>query len=113
MTTTKASEQGQLFAGLPDDAPEELLQDLLCREGFRLERIVSFGQASPEDFWYDQEQHEWVLLIRGRAGLEIEGEAVRALGPGDWVDIPAHVRHRVAWTAADEPTVWLAIHYDR
>jgi len=30
--------------------------------------------------------------------------------PGDWIEIPPHVRHRVEWTETDEPTVWLAIH---
>lgn len=104
-------DQGQLFADIPEEASDEIFQDLLSREGFRVERIVSFGHASPEGFWYDQEQHEWVLVVSGRAGLEIEGRPVRELMPGDWIDIPAHVRHRVAWTADDEPTVWLAIHY--
>lgn len=105
-------ERGRLFDAIPDEAPEELCQDLLTRDAFRIERIVSFGQASPAGFWYDQTHHEWVLLVRGRAGLEIEGEPVRELGPGDWIDIPARVRHRVAWTSADEPTIWLAVHYD-
>jgi cupin 2 domain-containing protein len=99
-----------LFADLPDKADTELSTDLLDRPGVRIERIVSTGQASPPDFWYDQDWDEWVLLLAGSAGLAIEGEAERRLAPGDPVFLPAHTRHRVAWTDADGPTVWLAVH---
>ena len=80
--------------------------------GLRIERIVSTGQASPPGFWYDQDEHEWVLLLAGGAGLLFEGEASpRRLEPGDQVLIPAHVKHRVEWTADDEHTIWLAVFY--
>ena len=103
---------GNLFAALAADAAEERFTTLLQAEGFLLERIVSTGQASPPGFWYDQDRAEWVLLLRGSAGLEFEGEPTpRMLRPGDWVHIPAHARHRVAWTDPDQPTVWLALHY--
>jgi cupin 2 domain-containing protein len=53
-----------------------------------------------------------VLLVSGRARLEIEGERVeRALGPGDYLFLPAHCRHRVAWTDPGQATVWLALHF--
>jgi len=98
---------GNLFAALAADAAEERFTTLLQAEGFLLERIVSTGQASPPGFWYDQDRAEWVLLLRGSAGLAFEGEpAPRTLRPGDWVHIPAHARHRVAWTDPDQPTVW-------
>ncbi len=101
-----------IFAALPETSAEEVFDQLLDRDGVTIERIVSRGQASPEGFWYDQETHEWVLVLRGRAGLELEGrDGVVELGPGDFLDLPAHRKHRVAWTAADEPTVWLAVHY--
>lgn len=104
---------GNLFDALPREAAEEQFTTLLQDAGFVLERIVSTGQASPAGFWYDQERAEWVVLLRGSAGLEIEGEAApRVLRPGDWVHIPAHARHRVAWTDPDQPTVWLALHHD-
>ncbi|MFO1073678.1 MAG: cupin domain-containing protein [Geminicoccaceae bacterium] len=103
---------GNLLADLPATAlPEEELTLLLAAPGLRLERIVSTGQASPPGFWYDQPQAEWVLLLAGAAGLLIEGEpAPRRLVPGDHLLIPAHVRHRVAWTDPVLPTVWLAAH---
>jgi cupin 2 domain-containing protein len=105
-------EKGNVFAGLPADRTQETFEVLAEGSGTRIERIVSFGQASPEGFWYDQEMAEWVMVVRGRAGLEIEGQpGVIELSPGDHLDLPAHCRHRVAWTAPNEPTVWLAVHY--
>ncbi len=77
----------------------------------RIERIVSTGQSSPEGFWYDQSQDEWVIVLSGHAGLLIEGEAERRLGSGDFVFLPARKRHRVTWTAPDRPTLWLAVHF--
>ena len=104
---------GNLFANLMPPSPDERFEILLEQEGMTLERIVSHGQATPEGEWYDQPRTEWVVLLKGAAGLRFEGEAqVRALAPGDFVHIPAHQRHRVEWTAADEPTVWLALHHE-
>ena len=101
-----------MVADRPRDRPEELIETLVRAPGLRIERIVSTGQASPSGFWYDQEWAEWVLLLSGAAGLEFEGEAApRILGPGDSVLIPAHARHRVAWSDARQPTVWIAVHY--
>ncbi|HET7717192.1 MAG TPA: cupin domain-containing protein [Bauldia sp.] len=100
-----------VYDNLPAHAAAELVDALLARPGIRIERIVSTGQASPEGFWYDQPQGEWVIVLRGAAGLLIEGEAEQRLGPGDFVFLPAHKRHRVTFTAAHEPTVWLAVHF--
>ena len=102
-----------LLKDLPDARAAEITQDLVAARGVRLERIVSHGQASPPDFWYDQDQAEWVMVLEGRAHLRIEGEAgVRELGPGDTVFLPANCRHRVAWTDPARPTVWLALFVD-
>jgi cupin 2 domain-containing protein len=100
-----------LFADIPTDLPEELIQPLLCTPGLRIERIVSLGHRSPEGFWYDQEAHEWVLVLKGAARLRFDGEEPIELRPGAVVNIPAHRRHRVEWTDPSEPTIWLAIHY--
>ncbi len=100
-----------VFAEIPADLPEELFQTLLSAPGVRIERIVSLGHASPEGFWYDQEWHEWVLLLRGAARLVFDGESPIDLRPGAFVNIPAHRRHRVEWTDPTQPTVWLAIHH--
>lgn len=101
-----------LLAGLPPPGtPDEEIRTLLARPGLRIKRIVSTGQASPPGFWYDQPQDEWVLVLAGAARLRLDGEpADRVLGPGDHLLIPAHRRHRVAWTSPEAPTVWLAVH---
>lgn len=102
---------GNLFADLPSKLPEERFEALLEKNGLTLERIVSTGQATPPGEWYDQPRDEWVVLLRGAAVLRFEDEATeRKLGPGDYLFIPAHARHRVEWTSETEPTVWLALH---
>jgi cupin 2 domain-containing protein len=102
-----------LFADLPARLPEELFTVLAESASVRIERIVSPpGHQNAPDSWYDQERDEWVLVLRGSAGLEIEGEPdLVELRPGDHLVLAAHRRHRVAWTSADEPTLWLAVHY--
>jgi cupin 2 domain-containing protein len=102
---------GNLFADMPISSSEELFTDLLRAPGVKIERIVSTGQATPASQWLDQEWVEWVALLSGVAGVLFDGEAhPRVLKPGDWLEIPAHARHRVEWTDASAPTVWLAIH---
>jgi len=91
----------------------EIFESLFHGQSFRVERIVSTGQATPTGEWYDQEQAEWVVLLSGSAVLRFEGEtAGRTLIPGDAVQIPPHCRHRVEATADDRESVWLAIHYE-
>ena len=103
---------GNLLADLPRNLPEERVDALLETGAVTVERIVSTGQGTPPGDWYDQRQAEWVLLVKGRAGLRFEDEAeARTLEPGDYVLIPPHARHRVEWTCETEPTVWLALHY--
>lgn len=100
-----------LLTEIPADLPRELIQAILKTPGLRIERIVSLGHVSPECFRYDQEDHEWVLLVKGAARLRFGGEEPIELRPGRFVTIPAHERHRVEWTDPHEPTIWLAIHY--
>ena len=90
--------------------PDELITTLLESTNVRIERIVSHGHASPDDFWYDQAQDEWVVLLKGAATLRFEDATVE-MKPGDFLNIPAHKRHRVESTTPDEPTIWLAVHY--
>lgn len=100
-----------LFHNIKTRLDEEEIAILLSRPGLRIERIVSTGQASPPDFWYDQPADEWVILLAGSAGLLVEGEPEHVLAPGDHLLLPAHARHRVTWTDATQPTVWLAVHF--
>lgn len=99
-----------LFANIPVNLPDELTETLAESPAVRIERIVSHGHASPAGFWYDQEENEWVVVLKGKAKLLFEGDdKPLELGPGDFVNIPAHKRHRVDWTTPDEPTIWLCI----
>ncbi|MBN1587264.1 MAG: phosphoribosylaminoimidazole carboxylase [Candidatus Omnitrophica bacterium] len=92
---------------------EELIEVLAEGKNVRIERIVSRGHASPPDFWYDQDTHEFVLLVQGEARLVFEeGPELVYLKAGDFLDIPAHRKHRVDWTLPDQDTVWLAVHYE-
>ena len=105
--------KNNLFINVPGELPEELFTTMLERSGLRVERIISHGHASPPGYWYDQDRHEWVLLLKGAARLRFEAEDLLVeMVPGDSVEIPAHRRHRVEWTTPDEPTIWLAVFYD-
>jgi cupin 2 domain-containing protein len=105
-------EGGNLFADIAGHPEGEQFTPLLTSPDVRIERIVSRGHASPQDFWYDQDDAEWVIVLAGSAGLLFEGEAApRTLKRGDYMAIPAHRKHRIAWTDAQEPTVWLAVHH--
>lgn len=103
---------GNLFADLPVPQSNELIESLAASTNVRIERIVSSGQASPPGFWYDQKEGEWVVVLRGEAILEYDDKTEQQhLQSGDYVFIPAHQKHRVAWTSPDEPTVWLAVFF--
>lgn len=101
-----------LFAEIPTRIPDELFEVLLAAANVRMERIVSHGHASPDGFWYDQEQSEWVVVLKGAARIRFADDAQTVeMKPGDFINIPAHKRHRLEWTTAEEPTIWLAVHY--
>jgi len=100
-----------LFDSMPSKLDSEVFQCLLKAEKVRIERIVSKGHTSPEHGWYDQDQNEWVLVVRGEAILTFEdGESFR-LKEGDFTNIRAHQKHRVSWTEPNIETIWLAVHY--
>jgi cupin 2 domain-containing protein len=99
-----------LFTGIPREMQGEVFGEILRTEAFRIERIVSRGQASPPGFWYDQGTDEWVLLVSGSATLGFEDGRRIDLKPGDYLLIPSHFRHRVERTDPGQETIWLAVH---
>jgi cupin 2 domain-containing protein len=99
-----------IFDDLPQHLPKELVQILVRAADVRIERIISHGHASPADFWYDQAQAEWVIVLKGAARLQFEDGTVE-MKPGDFINVPAFKKHRVEWTTPDEPTVWLGVRY--
>ncbi|MCK5082790.1 MAG: cupin domain-containing protein [Candidatus Omnitrophica bacterium] len=101
-----------IYDQIPEELREEVFEEITRGDSFRLERIVSKGHSTPEGKWYDQDEDEWVILLKGNAGILIEGEAEAVtLNPGDHYQIPAHSKHRVEWTDSKTETVWVALHY--
>lgn len=100
-----------LFNDVPSQLPEELVSIIVENSQVRIERIVSTGHSSPEGFWYDQDEHEWVVVLKGEATLNFEDDGPVEMTPGDYVLIPADKRHRVESTSTTEPTVWLAVFF--
>lgn len=100
-----------IFDDIPSHMPKEVIQTLLQADEVRIERIISHGHASAADFWYDQTQHEWVIVLKGAARLQFEDGMVE-MKVGDFINIPAFKKHRVDWTKPDELTFWLAVHYN-
>jgi cupin 2 domain-containing protein len=101
-----------IFSGIPSFLQAEISETLLKTEAFKLERIVSSGQVTPEGEWYDQDTDEWVILLSGSAGLLFEDEdEVFIMNAGDYIHIEPHQRHRVEWTDPEEKTIWLALHF--
>lgn len=98
-----------LFDPQPADEKTERFISILRRPGFNLEYIVSHGRASEPGFWYDQDDAEWVLLVRGHAVLEFENQKSRELRGGDYLLIPARCKHRV--NSCSDDAVWLALHF--
>jgi cupin 2 domain-containing protein len=105
-------ETGSLHQNIPDDLPQEISETLVRSGNVRIARIVSRGHHSTPDFWYDQQDSEWILLVKGAARLRFEeGNRIVDLMPGMHVNIRAHEKHRVESTSETEETIWLAVFY--
>ncbi len=100
-----------IFSSLPADPAHESFDELLSLKNIRIERIISRGHASPEQGWYDQEEHEWVIVLEGSGRIIFESGEKFTLQKGDYLNIPSRTKHRVTWTDPDTMTVWLAVHY--
>jgi cupin 2 domain-containing protein len=100
-----------IFSSLPVEFEHEVFEELSRSENVRIERIVSRGHTSPAQGWYDQIDHEWVLVLEGAATILFADGAEVHLKKGDYLNIPAHTRHKVTWTDPNHATIWLAIFY--
>ena len=99
-----------IFQNITINKKEEEFIDLLKDKNIRIERIVSNGQVSKEDFWYDQEENEYIIVLEGSAIVEFKDKQV-SLSKGDTLLIQKNEKHRVKYTDIEEPTIWLAIFY--
>ncbi len=105
------SEVKNFFETTSDKLPEELIEIISHNDSVKIERIISEGHSSPPGFWYDQETNEFVILLEGSAILKFENGQTINLKKGDYLTIPAHVKHRVEYTPSDRKTFWLAVHF--
>ncbi|MEM1405047.1 MAG: cupin domain-containing protein [Pseudomonadota bacterium] len=106
-----ATQSGNLLDEIPEELAEELFEKLVEGKEFRVQRIVSKGHTAPESGWFDQEEHEWVLVVKGEARVSFDNGDVEHLSAGSYLNIPARTKHRVSWTSPHTETVWIAIHY--
>jgi cupin 2 domain-containing protein len=101
-----------IFSGIREQIPEETFETIIKTDQFKIERIISSGQSTGKGKWYDQDVDEWVILLKGSAGLLFESNKEEIImKPGDYINIPAHQKHRVEWTDLKEETIWLAVRY--
>jgi len=103
--------RGNIFNQIPSDLSKEVFELLAQNNGVRIERIISKGQKSPDTGWYDQDESEWVMVLRGAAAISFESGTVLNLTEGDYVQIEPHEKHKVTNTSTNPETIWLAIHY--
>jgi cupin 2 domain-containing protein len=100
-----------IFANIPSNIPEEIFETLIETDDARIERIVSKGHSSPRGFWYDQDENEWLIVLKGSTKLLFENNELIQLSEGDYINIPAHKKHRVEWTDPETETIWLTVFY--
>jgi len=100
-----------ILDSIPKDLSNEVFEDLVTSDKVKIERIISKGHTSPDVGWYDQEQSEWVIVIAGSAIIGFDDKPSVTLKAGDYLNIPAHQKHKVEWTDPDVETVWLAVFY--
>ena len=105
-------QSGNIFSAIPKNLDQEAFEEIINSGNFLIERIMSRGHSTPPGQWYDKDQDEWVIVLAGSASLLFDGsDHAIILKPGYYVNIPAHVKHKVEWTDRAEETIWLAVHY--
>jgi len=103
---------GNIFADLPRTKGKEVFNTLLKYEKIKIERIISFGEATKEGRWLKEKQNEWVILLKGKAILRFWGnKGLLKLRTGDYCFIQKNLKHRVEWTDPGQRSVWLALHF--
>ncbi len=104
-------EKGNILLNIPAKISEEVIEVLFSSDIIRIERIISENHKSPEDFWYDQNENEFVMVLQGEGDILFDNGEILSLKKGDYCFIPAHKKHRVERTSDKEKTIWLAVFY--
>ncbi|NTW23933.1 MAG: cupin domain-containing protein [Lentimicrobium sp.] len=102
--------KGNLFDVQKSEGQTTEIFEILADGSAKIERIISQGQISPENEWYDQEMDEWVVLLQGKSTILFKENIEFQLIAGDYLLIPAHQKHRVTYTSTSPSCIWLAIH---
>jgi len=103
---------GNVFSNIPRYIDDEVFDTILASSDCEIKRIISKGNHSPSNYWYDQNKNEWVMVLKGAAVLKFKNsKKIVEMMAGDYVHIPAHCKHRVEWTDPDVETIWLAVYY--
>jgi cupin 2 domain-containing protein len=82
----------------------EVFSILFQNRTLKIESIRSSLKTAGE--LYDQDQDEWVLLLKGEAQMEIIDE-IRSIRAGDYLFLPKHTPHRVISTS--DNALWLGV----
>ena len=102
-------DSGNIFHSIPKDLPNEWIEVLCQNANVRIERIVSQGHKSAHNFWYEQKEAEWVILLEGEASIRYEDGREHNLYKGDYLFLPAYQKHQVSYTSSTPKAIWLAI----
>jgi cupin 2 domain-containing protein len=100
-----------IFEMIPEKLEQEIIELLHSSNSIRIERIISDNHSSPDHFWYDQKENEFVIVLKGEGTILFESGSKYILRAGDYLFIPAHSKHRVESTSQNEKTIWLAIFF--
>ena len=100
-----------IFTNITKNTDQEIFEDIISKNGVKIEKIISHGQTSPKEGWYNSKKDEWVMILKGEAVLSFKNSADVKLEKGDYLNIPAHTKHKVSWTLPNKETIWLAVHY--
>ncbi len=101
----------ELLENIPKESKDEIFELLLENKDIKIERIISYEHTSAKDFWYDQDEDELVVVLKGSAKIRYEDETIHDLKMGSSLYIKAHTKHQVIYTT--NPTVWLAIFFNK
>ncbi len=101
-----------IFNLIPETLETEIFEEIVTARNIRIERILSQGHSSPESGWYDQDENEWVMVLQGHGRLGFADGSEIDLAAGDYLNIPAHRKHKAICTDPDCVTVWLAVFYN-
>ncbi len=96
-----------LLDNIPSTSIDEIFKTIVSNDNVKIERIISYGQTTPKDYWYDQDENEFVYIVQGKAKIKYDDGTIHILNINDSLYIQAHQKHQVIYTS--NPTIWLTV----